>query len=58
MGYVFSALWHGIVAGAAAKSASAAPQPTYTGLFGSVASALYALGYTVAAIVVHGRSPQ
>ena len=56
MGYVFSALWQGIVAGAVTKTGPGPAKPAFTGLFASVADALYSLGYTVARIVVHGRS--
>jgi len=56
MGYVFSALWQGIVAGAVTKSGPAPAKPEFTGFLASVADALYVLGYTVAGIVVHGRS--
>jgi hypothetical protein len=57
MGYVFFALWQGIVAGAVTKPGTSAAKPAYSGLFASVAEALYSLGYTISAIVVHGKSP-
>ena len=56
MGYVFTALWQGIVAGAVTKTGPGPAKPTFTGLFASIADALYSLGFTVAGIVVHGRS--
>ena len=56
MGYVISAFWHGLVAGAVTKPGTTAAKPTFDGLFSSVAEALYALGYAIAEIVVHGRS--
>jgi hypothetical protein len=57
MGYVITALWKGLVAGAVTKPGTAVAKPTFEGFFASVADALYTLGYTVAAIVVHGHSP-
>jgi hypothetical protein len=57
MGYVLNALWQGIVAGAVTKTGPAPQKPVFEGFLASIADALYALGYTVASIVVHGRSP-
>ncbi len=57
MGYVFSALWQGIVAGAVTKTGPAPQKPAFTGFLASIADALYSVGYVVAGIVVHGRSP-
>ena len=58
MGSVFSAFWQGLVAGAGAKPGAAVPKPAFAGFFASVADVLFALGYTLAAIVVRGKSPQ
>jgi hypothetical protein len=55
--YVIRALWQGVVAGAVTKPGSTPAKPAFSGFLASVAEALYALGYTVASIVVHGKSP-
>ncbi len=54
---MFSALWQGIVAGAVTKTGPAPAKPVFSGFLASIADALYAVGYVVAGIVVHGRSP-
>jgi hypothetical protein len=54
--YVIRALWQGVVAGAVTKPGTTASKPAFSGFFASVCEALYALGYTVASIVVHGKA--
>jgi hypothetical protein len=47
-------LWQGLVNGAATPQRSSAPQPQALGYTGSIAQALYWLGFEVTNAVVYG----
>ncbi len=49
-----SALWHGILSGASARERAGAQSPKNLGIDGSIAQALYWLGFEVSNVVVHG----
>jgi hypothetical protein len=55
LGEFATALWRGLISGTQARERSGAPPPQHYGFDGSIAQALYWLGFEIGNVVVFGK---